>query len=271
MKKVTVTSSEPEVVDIPSTPAAVVAKSCGLSAGKAALIFLVYLVAQFIAGFVLSVGVGIYYGATQQGATPPTEADMPSALFVVMAFVGLVVGGGAAWLFTRLLLRGADRECGWKALGWCFAATRPVIAGIVSGCLIACAYFFLMIKIFPPVPGQEAGALGAAAAAGGWQRALWAVMVLVAAPIEEFVFRGALWSGLRRSFGSPLAASIVVTLAFVVLHASEALSYWPAWLAIAGVGIAAVILRARSGSLIPAIAAHASYNALLVLAVYLVI
>ncbi len=108
-----------------------------------------------------------------------------------------------------------------------------------------------------------------AAGAGGWQRLGWAVLALfVAPPVEEFLFRGVLWSGLVRSMGSG-KAGVVVTLLFVASHVTEARGYWPAWIAISVLAVAALAVRVRSGSLLPPVVLHTSYNAVLVAAVYL--
>jgi membrane protease YdiL (CAAX protease family) len=91
--------------------------------------------------------------------------------------------------------------------------------------------------------------------------------VLVAPPAEELVFRGVLYAGLARSW-RPAIAGVVTTTIFVALHLTEVGGYWPGWLAIGAMGALALRVRLREGSLWPAIALHATYNAGLVLLVY---
>ena len=145
---------------------------------------------------------------------------------------------------------------------------RDVLVGVLAGVLLVAGYLLLAVKVHPPTAGQRWGLLASAAASGGWQRGLWALIALVAPPIEEFVFRGVLWSGLRRSFG-PGVAGVAVTLLFVGSHVTEALSYWPAWVAIAGLGLGTLLLRVQSRSLTPPVALHESYNCALILVAFL--
>jgi membrane protease YdiL (CAAX protease family) len=110
--------------------------------------------------------------------------------------------------------------------------------------------------------------LATSALAGGWQRHLWAFLALVLAPpIEEFVFRGVLLEGLSKSIGALAAAGIVI-FAFVIVHVSETLTYWPAWAAIALLAGAALFFRLKTRSLVPAIAAHVGYNLVQVVCAY---
>jgi len=91
---------------------------------------------------------------------------------------------------------------------------------------------------------------------------------LVAPPTEELVFRGALYAGLARSW-RPAGAAAVTTAIFVALHGTELGAYWPGWIIVALVGALALRARLATGSLLPAIALHASYNLGLVIAVTL--
>jgi membrane protease YdiL (CAAX protease family) len=94
--------------------------------------------------------------------------------------------------------------------------------------------------------------------------------VLLAPPVEEFVFRGVLWAGLSRSLPRPLSA-VVVCASFILSHVTEARGYWPAWLAISTLAVALLAFRVRGGSLLPAWVLHTSYNTALVVAAYLLI
>ncbi len=106
--------------------------------------------------------------------------------------------------------------------------------------------------------------MGAALQGGGWILYTWATLaVLIAPPIEEFMFRGVLWTGFSRSWG-PVVAAIVVTLVFVVIHLTEAAGYPPALLSITAMAAAALAARIVTGSLVPPIFLHAAYNAVIV-------
>ncbi len=85
--------------------------------------------------------------------------------------------------------------------------------------------------------------------------------------MEEFLFRGVLFTGFSRSWGVP-AASLIVTLMFALVHIPETMHYWPALAAIALTGASALALRLRTGSLGPAVALHAAYNLIIVLGLF---
>jgi membrane protease YdiL (CAAX protease family) len=84
--------------------------------------------------------------------------------------------------------------------------------------------------------------------------------------VEEFVFRGVMWTGLSRSW-NPWLAAIVVTLVFVALHLPETMGYPPALVGIGVMGLTALAMRVQSGSIVPAMFLHAAYNGMIVAAV----
>jgi len=260
-------------VDLAVTDTAIVAETDQrnadtVGAGKAILITLVYYLAQFIVVFVVGIIAVGYYKATGGGLTPAMTVQIQKSVTLPAALLGLVAAGLAVLLITRQVLRRSGLQGGLASLGWRSARSREVVVGLCAGVALAVFYLFLLTRIFPPAPVQKWGPMATAVTIGSWQRALWAMMALLAPPIEEFVFRGVLWSGLRRSFGAA-AAGLLVTALFVGSHSTEALNYWPAWLPIAALGVGTVSLRAQTGSLVPPLAAHAAYNVCLVSMVYL--
>src|SRR5213593_838172 len=74
------------------------------------------------------------------------------------------------------------------------------------------------------------------------------------------------WNRLRRP--RPLVAALVTTIVFVLGHGVSLHPYWPAILAIASLGIAALAARIVTRSLAPCISMHAAYNLGMVMAVY---
>jgi len=120
-----------------------------------------------------------------------------------------------------------------------------------------------------PTAGQSYGPLATAAQLGGWQRLLWAIIaLLLAPPIEEFIFRGVLFSGVSNSIGVFFSA-VITTLIFIVIHIPEAQYYWPTLIGIGALSIATIFFRIKTKSFIPAIAVHFSYNLVIVVTVYL--
>lgn len=83
---------------------------------------------------------------------------------------------------------------------------------------------------------------------------LGAVAVLAAPVFEEFIFRGLLFGGLRRSFG-PAVAVIASAAIFAIVH--PPISMVPVFC----MGVVAAWIYNRTGMLAASIAAHAIYNA----------
>jgi membrane protease YdiL (CAAX protease family) len=88
---------------------------------------------------------------------------------------------------------------------------------------------------------------------------IWlAVLAIIAAPIfEEFIFRGVLYRGFRRSLG-PLRAAAAAAIVFAIIH--PAIATPPVFL----LGLCCALLHERFGSLLTPIAAHMTYNATVV-------
>lgn len=73
--------------------------------------------------------------------------------------------------------------------------------------------------------------------------------------IEELVYRGVLYSGLRKRFGT-VASVMAVIILFVGVHVPQ---YWGAWASIAGLTLLSLVLtvvRAKTKSLLPSIMIH---------------
>jgi len=87
-------------------------------------------------------------------------------------------------------------------------------------------------------------------------RPIWiCILVIVAAPLfEEFLFRGLIFQGLRRTTG-PVLAVLGSAALFALVH--PPISVVPVF----GLGIAAAISFQQSGFLLAPIVTHAVYNA----------
>ncbi len=241
----------------------------GIQTRRSLVIAVSYFVVQVVLGAAVGVVVGMYYGVTRGAMTREVIADMQRVVALPAAMISLVGSGLVVFGMTRRTLSGPIRGGALRSIGWSAARRERVLTAVLAGLVLAAFYIFVLGRLFPPRPGQKFGPIVEALASGGWQRHLWAVIALcIAPPIEEFLFRGVLWSGLLCSMKTVLAA-VAVTLLFVIAHIFEIRSYWPAWVMISALGLAAVYMRIRGESLVPPVALHASYNACLVAAVYL--
>ena len=88
---------------------------------------------------------------------------------------------------------------------------------------------------------------------------LWLLLLaVVAAPIfEEFIFRGLIFGGLRRTLG-PAISVLASAAIFALVH--PPFSVIPVF----GLGVATALIYDRSRLLVGPIAAHAVYNAIVV-------
>ncbi len=97
----------------------------------------------------------------------------------------------------------------------------------------------------------------------------WVFMFVLLFPvIEEVLFRGVLFTGFSQSWG-PSLAGVITTVAFVAVHIPKVLEYWPAFMAVTVIGSLMVLIRIRTGSLIPGMALHCTYNGVLIIFAFL--
>jgi membrane protease YdiL (CAAX protease family) len=179
---------------------------------------------------------------------------------VVLAFAtsGAVVVGAALFLLRKvpgllvvtglLAPRAERRPAAWRAL------VPGLLAG-VGAVLFASAYLAVIGRIGPLRPLIEGHPIREV-------RGLFALAVLavLAAPlVEEFIFRGLVYQGLRRSF-RPGFAAVASAALFALIH--PGIMALPAFV----LGVATALSFERTRRLLTPVAAHVAYNATLVAA-----
>ena len=231
-----------------------------MNAKRSLLLFAAYVGTQLGTGIAIGVVVALAYGSRHdRGAAEALKAAM-----LVGGAIGLVAAGACVLALVRRMLRGEPE--GLRALGWQRTTPRRQAIAAVSGIVLGLVYANVLARFFPLAPEVKMGPIAQAVADGGWKLYLWVFLALfIAPPVEEFVFRGALWTGLRRSWG-PVPAAIVVTALFVVMHMLESGRYPPALVAIGSLGLACIVAREMTGSLVASMALHMGYNAVIVTA-----
>jgi membrane protease YdiL (CAAX protease family) len=147
---------------------------------------------------------------------------------------------------------------------WAPARAKEMILPAFAGMVLATGYICAGDSFYPLDATVGSGPLASMAQSSSARQWLWAAFAVICAPaVEEILFRGVLLTALQRAWGT-LCAGVVVSLIFVALHAGEAAGYPPALLAIGGVGVLTLVLRLRTGTIGPAISAHAGYNIVIV-------
>jgi membrane protease YdiL (CAAX protease family) len=218
---------------------------------------------------VVAVIVAVYAAgaAIRSGAVPGADGlQIAPRVTLVAAIAGTLLSGGVVLALARRALPATPEAAALRALGWTPVPAGVVVRAALTGLGLVVA--FVVAGRFLPAARHELGPLGRIAAAGGGLRVAWAVLaVAIAPPVEELVFRGVLYAGFAAKWASS-RAGFVTTMIFVAMHATEIGAYWPAWIAIGVLSTLALRARVATGSLVPAVALHATYNLGLVLATY---
>ena len=236
-----------------------------LDARRAAKLFFAYLIGQ-LGGFIAAaLCVVAYYAATVGFRAPGATRETLQMATVLGGIFGILIGGRVVrWRLVRGL-DAAERERILAECGWVAKAHSTYALAAIAGLALAAVYLGLAMW-FPESAGNP-GVLGQVADSGGTGALLWAFLAVgIAPPVEEFVFRGVLYSGLAKAW-PPIIAGAVTTAVFLVMHLAEAWGNWTALLAITTMGVVALLVRVRTGSFVPGIFLHAAYNALVAVAV----
>jgi len=139
----------------------------------------------------------------------------------------------------------------------------PTLSATIIGLLFALMIYAIMLVVPPPEGFAKAG-LNKYLSGTNYSLTLAIVCAVIIAPImEEYIFRGYIFDGLRQKYS--LGFTFVSTsLLFVFPHMLEYFEYWPAAVMLFGLGIILAYFSERYESLAPCIALHASYNLSLV-------
>lgn len=164
------------------------------------------------------------------------------------------------WLFLK------RRKTWWRSIGW----VRPRLSDTVFAGLGAMVYYASYIALIQLIsvglPGIDLEAeqdLGFAADTTGMALGLVFISLVILPPlVEEIVFRGVLYTGLRKSMGFVLSALITSGLfaAAHLLGGVEDALLWVAAIDTFILSLVLVYLREKRASLWPAILLHAIKN-----------
>jgi len=175
----------------------------------------------------------------------------------------------AGWSFWYVARRGPARlhDAGPSGIAWCRARPQGYGVAVLAAFLI----ILIVLTLFHFLPPDEAKLDKLPDAklydAPGWPAAgILLLVVCIAPPLEEFVFRGGVFAALATRF-SPLHAGIITTLVFVAVHAPEKIYYPPGFIDVGLMAAAAAWMRVKFGSIRPGILLHVLYNAGLLVAV----
>jgi ABC-2 type transport system permease protein len=204
-------------------------------------------------------------------ASPPPRVSTSDGLIAVMLFfvgqavaAAVIIGSGpvtgAAVLvafsiggaFTYALIRYAYARAKTEGVPRILGSTNHPLLGLGAGLIAGAAgVLYLFGRDALDLLESAVRASKSYASLGWWTLPL----ALIAAPLfEEFIFRGLIFGGLRRSFGV-WPATLASAALFAIVH--PAFSIIPVF----GLGICAALAYERSRSLLAPMLAHAAYNA----------
>ncbi len=175
----------------------------------------------------------------------------------------------ALWSFWYIGRRGQARLRDARPSGIAWCRSRPQGYGVAA--LAAFLIILVVLTLFHFLPPDAARLDKLPDAklyeAPGWPAVgILLLVVCIAPPLEEFVFRGGVFAALATRF-SPLLAGIGTTLVFVAVHAPEKIYYPPGFIDVGLMAAASAWMRVRFGSIRPGILLHILYNAGLLVAV----
>ena len=174
---------------------------------------------------------------------------------------------GAVWVvtFTWYFARPWLHDANAGGLAWCAPSQHHSYAVALLMAFTLVALVVVTELLLPPDPRQLTGPMQLLSTSRGATHVLFVLLaVVIAPPVEELMFRGVAFAAVARRSGTA-AATLLTTLAFVVLHAADKIHYWPGFMLVGGLALANVFLRLRYRSLWPGILLHMTYNGLLIL------
>jgi membrane protease YdiL (CAAX protease family) len=249
-------NTEPAVI-IPPQPTR-------LRVGPAAVVVLAYLGIQLVTGVVVVIAVtlmGVFQGLDLRN--PEVMDQVIQSTMAPTVIFGMLLSGMAMIAISVLWFRQETRDRGPGGAAWVIGEGKHLISALIVGLLLACAFVALAPLLLSNPDESTLGPLAKMAHTPGLQRIAWLVVaVLLAPPIEELLFRGVMYGGIRRSWG-PTWAAVLTTGLFVSLHIGEMLAYWPALISITGMAVAALWFRIKTRAIGPSIAVHLAYNSVL--------
>jgi membrane protease YdiL (CAAX protease family) len=236
----------------------------GSALGLILLYFLLQVAVGFAAALLLGFGYRLMHDASPVDlATLMTHPDISSALVVIT-----LLGAALVTLWTaRARWPRLWSQAGPPGFGFAMPAAAYCIAAVALGLVVPLIGGKLteLLAHGHAVP-QDVKQLGGGASTG-FRIALTLVVASVGPLVEELLFRGVLLSALLRRLrtGWAVLASAVL---FALVHLPDLRWLWYALPNLALLGVVLAWLRLRSGSLWPAVLAHAINNLLAMLALF---
>jgi ABC-2 type transport system permease protein len=166
--------------------------------------------------------------------------------------VAFSIGGAITYAIMRSVYSKAKTDGVPRIVGEGMNPTSSIVGGMAGGLAAGAAGLLYMFALAAMGILEEATRdSGSYAKLGLW---VWPLAVVAAPIFEEFIFRGLIYGGLRRSFGV-WPATLASAAVFAIMH--PAISIVPVFI----MGVCTALLYERTRSLLAPMLAHATYNA----------
>ncbi|HKA22513.1 MAG TPA: type II CAAX endopeptidase family protein [Blastocatellia bacterium] len=185
---------------------------------------------------------------------------LKSPNLLLVQVLSTIVAHALTIAFCWAVVTRAGKRPFWESLGWSWAGhsvwywllfSAAIIVGLVMATQVLSRF----------LPQSEENSFTDLLKSSMRVRVAIAVLATFTAPlVEETVYRGVLFSSLRRSLGL-VGTVVLVTLMFAGVHV---LQYLGAWVTIAGLtllSLALTLIRARTKSILPCVLIHTVNNA----------
>jgi len=207
-----------------------------------------------------------YIVQTARGAAPPNLgvpeemlAWLKSPNLLLVQVLSTIVAHAITIAICWVVVTRFGKGQFWASLGWNWAGRSVWYWLAFSACVIV-ALLMVTQLLSRVLPQSEENSFTELLKSSKQVRIAIAVLATFTAPlVEETVYRGILYSGLRKSFGLNATVALV-TLMFAGVHV---LQYIGAWVSIAGLtllSLALTVIRARTKSILPCVAIHTANN-----------
>ena len=185
---------------------------------------------------------------------------LKSPTLLLVQVLSTIVAHAITLVICWIVVTRIGRREFWEGLGWSWAGHSFWYWFVFSACVIV-ALLIVTQLLARVLPQSDENAFTELLKSSTQVRIAIAVLATFTAPlVEETVYRGILFSSLRKNLGSS-ATVLLVTVMFTGVHV---LQYLGAWVSIAGLmllSLTMTVVRARTKSILPCVLIHTVNNA----------
>ncbi|HEV7472927.1 MAG TPA: type II CAAX endopeptidase family protein [Pyrinomonadaceae bacterium] len=228
--------------------------------GGALLVWIASILVQIVVPLFFVIPFAIHRGlnpASPEFARSALELAITDATGIFLQIVAILPTHLISFALLWALVTRFGKRPFLSSLGWGWSNRLRFWQSVGLGITLFLAAWPLAVLLGSGKPTQLEQLINSSVAA---RYAIAFLAVFTAPFIEEFTYRGVLYSALQRAIGVRGAVIFILAL-FTVIHVPQ---YWPNLGVISAVALLSIVLtivRARTGRLLPCIIIHMSFNA----------